>query len=125
MRHELVLGVVVFLTTPAAQAQQGEDLREAAQNPIADLISVLFQNNTNFLLRACCFRSVQRFSRPLYLGWEQGRGPILGGCKFPQPTLDRFSQLPPGTFLSKSSPRNQRYLRPRSLGAGVSVCEVN
>ena len=25
-------------------AQQGEDLREAAQNPIADLISVPFQN---------------------------------------------------------------------------------
>ena len=25
-----------------------EDLREAAQNPIADLISVPFQNNTNF-----------------------------------------------------------------------------
>ena len=31
-----------------AHAQQGEDLREAAQNPIADLISVPFQNNTNF-----------------------------------------------------------------------------
>src|SRR5499427_4546519 len=48
MRHGLVLGVVVFLTTPAAQAQQGEDLREAAQNPIADLISVPFPNNSNF-----------------------------------------------------------------------------
>ena len=33
---------------PAAYAQQGEDLREAAQNPIADLISLPFQNNTNF-----------------------------------------------------------------------------
>jgi hypothetical protein len=31
-----------------AHAQQGEDLRDAAQNPIADLISVPFQNNTNF-----------------------------------------------------------------------------
>ena len=31
-----------------AHAQQGEDLRAAAQNPIADLISVPFQNNTNF-----------------------------------------------------------------------------
>ena len=31
-----------------ASAQQGEDLRDAAQNPIADLISVPFQNNTNF-----------------------------------------------------------------------------
>jgi len=34
--------------TSIAHAQQGEDLREAAQNPIADLISVPFQNNTNF-----------------------------------------------------------------------------
>jgi hypothetical protein len=32
----------------SAHAQQGEDLREAAQNPIANLISVPFQNNTNF-----------------------------------------------------------------------------
>src|SRR6516162_7185127 len=39
---------VLLLATSAAQAQQGEDLREAAQNPIADLISVPFQNNTNF-----------------------------------------------------------------------------
>ena len=29
-------------------AQQGESLREAAQNPIGDLISLPFQNNTNF-----------------------------------------------------------------------------
>jgi hypothetical protein len=34
--------------TSVAHAQQGEDLREAAQNPIADLISLPFQNNTNF-----------------------------------------------------------------------------
>src|SRR4029079_8843313 len=34
--------------TTVAHAQQGEDLREAAQNPIADLISVPFQDNTNF-----------------------------------------------------------------------------
>jgi len=32
----------------AAHAQQGEALREAAQNPIADLISLPFQNNTKF-----------------------------------------------------------------------------
>src|SRR5262249_45511247 len=31
-----------------ARAQKGDDLREAAQNPIGDLISVPFQNNTNF-----------------------------------------------------------------------------
>jgi len=39
---------LLVTATSAAHAQQGEDLREAAQNPIADLISVPFQNNTNF-----------------------------------------------------------------------------
>jgi hypothetical protein len=38
----------ILVATTVAHAQQGEDLREAAQNPIADLISVPFQNNTNF-----------------------------------------------------------------------------
>jgi hypothetical protein len=44
--------LVAFITnlgaTSIGHAQQGEDLREAAQNPIADLISLPFQNNTNF-----------------------------------------------------------------------------
>ena len=39
---------ILLATTMVVHAQQGEDLREAAQNPIADLISVPFQNNTNF-----------------------------------------------------------------------------
>src|SRR5262249_35790265 len=42
------LTVAVLIATSAAYAQQGEDLREAAQNPIAVLISLPFQNNTNF-----------------------------------------------------------------------------
>jgi hypothetical protein len=42
--------VMLAIAIPA-HAQQGEDLREAAQNPIADLISVPFQNNTNFDIR--------------------------------------------------------------------------
>lgn len=37
-----------LITNPAAYAQEGDALREAAQNPIASLISVPFQNNTNF-----------------------------------------------------------------------------
>jgi len=47
---KLAVGALALLVmaTSAADAQQGEDLREAAQNPIADLISVPFQNNTNF-----------------------------------------------------------------------------
>jgi hypothetical protein len=47
---KLAVGAFALLVTAttAARAQQGEDLREAAQNPIADLISVPFQNNTNF-----------------------------------------------------------------------------
>ena len=44
----VVLTVAVLIAISSAYAQQGEDLREAAQNPIADLISVPFQNNTNF-----------------------------------------------------------------------------
>jgi hypothetical protein len=44
----LALTVAIPIATSAAYAQQGEDLREAAQNPIADLISLPFQNNTNF-----------------------------------------------------------------------------
>ena len=44
----LALTVAVLTATSAVHAQQGESLREAAQNPIADLISLPFQNNTNF-----------------------------------------------------------------------------
>ena len=49
-RTSIRLGLMatVLIATSAAYAQQGEDLREAAQNPIADLISLRFQNNTNF-----------------------------------------------------------------------------
>src|SRR4029077_6040775 len=43
-----VLTATMLVATSIAYAQQGEDLRDAAQNPIADLISVPFQNNTNF-----------------------------------------------------------------------------
>src|ERR1044071_10205515 len=39
---------ILLVATSGAYAQQGEDLRDAAQNPIADLISLPFQNNTNF-----------------------------------------------------------------------------
>ena len=47
---KLAVGALALLVTAtsAAHAQQGEDLREAAQNPIGDLISLPFQNNTNF-----------------------------------------------------------------------------
>ena len=38
----------ILAATPGAYAQEGESLRDAAQNPIADLISLPFQNNTNF-----------------------------------------------------------------------------
>lgn len=44
----VVASVVALGATSVARAQQGENLREAAQNPIADLISVPFQNNINF-----------------------------------------------------------------------------
>src|SRR4029079_15800410 len=44
----LVSSIMNLGGTSVPHAQQGEDLREAAQNPIADLISLPFQNNTNF-----------------------------------------------------------------------------
>jgi hypothetical protein len=49
-RQAALLAALLMMLAIAipAHAQQGEDLREAAQNPIADLISVPFQNNTNF-----------------------------------------------------------------------------
>jgi hypothetical protein len=43
-----VLKAATLMAMSAAYAQQGEDLRAAAQNPVGDLISVPFQNNTNF-----------------------------------------------------------------------------
>src|SRR5262245_49669078 len=50
---KIAIGLAVLVTALAsmgssARAQKGEDLREAAQNPIGDLISLPFQNNTNF-----------------------------------------------------------------------------
>lgn len=47
MRMAFLIAVLP-ISMPAAYAQQGDALREAAQNPIADLISLPFQNNTNF-----------------------------------------------------------------------------
>jgi hypothetical protein len=50
--HRSVIAAIAtaatILAATSAYAQQGEDLRDAAQNPIGDLISLPFQNNTNF-----------------------------------------------------------------------------
>ena len=43
-----VLTAATLMAATAAFAQSSGDLRQAAQNPVADLISVQFQNNTNF-----------------------------------------------------------------------------
>ena len=61
---KLAVGALALLVTAtsAAHAQQGEDLREAAQNPIGDLISLPFQNNTNFDIG----RHRQHAERPQY-----------------------------------------------------------
>ena len=40
------LTATMLVAMSTAYAQQGEDLRAAAQNPVGDLISVPFQNNT-------------------------------------------------------------------------------
>ena len=44
----IVTATAILAATSGAYAQDGENLREAAQNPIGDLISLPFQNNTNF-----------------------------------------------------------------------------
>ena len=43
-----ILVAATLTAAPAAFAESGGDLRQAAQNPVSDLISVQFQNNTNF-----------------------------------------------------------------------------
>jgi hypothetical protein len=48
LKHVAGLMATLLMVMPGAHAQQGDNLREAAQNPIADLISLPFQNNTNF-----------------------------------------------------------------------------
>jgi hypothetical protein len=48
LRQLGLASLAVFALCTDARAQQGDDLREAAQNPVADLISLPLQNNTNF-----------------------------------------------------------------------------
>jgi len=45
----LIASILILLSTQAA-AQSAEELARAAQNPVASMISVPFQNNTNFNL---------------------------------------------------------------------------
>ena len=48
-KKDFGLAVAAVATVGAAlSAWAGDDLRQAAQNPVADLISLPFQNNTNF-----------------------------------------------------------------------------
>ena len=45
-----ILIICLFIITNVVQADEEEDLAKQTQNPVADLISVPFQNNTNFNL---------------------------------------------------------------------------
>jgi len=44
----LLVAATLLAVTPAHADMSAEDLAKAAQNPIGNLISVPFQNNTNF-----------------------------------------------------------------------------
>src|SRR6476661_11265691 len=44
----MLAGAAVATVGTALSAWAADDLRQAAQNPVADLISLPFQNNTNF-----------------------------------------------------------------------------
>src|SRR5215813_10742239 len=48
MRQSLALAVLIFAVVSPAWAQEARELAKQAQNPIASLISVPFQNNFNF-----------------------------------------------------------------------------
>src|SRR6056300_216886 len=50
MKHILVIGIFCLLICNSAIAaeQSTQDLAKASQNPVANLISLPFQNNTNF-----------------------------------------------------------------------------
>ena len=48
IRLAVAMATTLLIGTSAGYAEEGDNLREAAQNPIGDLISLPFQNNTNF-----------------------------------------------------------------------------
>jgi hypothetical protein len=56
-----------------------------------------------------------------YSGLVACNGAVFGisGCEPPQPISDDSSQRPPGTFLNKSSPRDQSSSRPPQLPPGT------
>ena len=86
--------ITLLIAISSAHAQQGEDLREAAQNPIADLISVPFQNNTNFDIG----HTGQRTERPQHpTGLSHPPQCELESDHPPDPSGDRPTALSLGT----------------------------
>jgi hypothetical protein len=90
----IVLGAALTASS-AAYAQQGEDLREAAQNPIADLISVPFQNNTNFDIGRTDHTQNVLNIQPVY--------PIQLGPNWPDHPPDPASDLSTALLLRKGA----------------------
>ena len=66
------LTATMLVAMSTAHAQQGEDLREAAQNPIADLISVPFQNNTAFLAEVLGLSAPKRWGPFVVVAADNG-----------------------------------------------------
>ncbi|MDA9981874.1 transporter [Gammaproteobacteria bacterium] len=103
----------LLLTTGAAHAQEQSesDLAKAAQNPIANLISLPFQNNTNFNFgpteKTQNILNIQPVY-PITLGenWNLITRTILPVISQPLPDGDRKNGLGDTVFTGFFSPRN-------------------
>ena len=106
-----VISLLLSTETTHAQDSSESDLAKAAQNPIANLISLPFQNNTNFNFgpteKTQNILNIQPVY-PITLGenWNLITRTILPVVSQPLPDGDRKNGLGDTTFTGFFSPRN-------------------
>ena len=103
IRLAVAMATTLLIGTSAGYAEEGDNLREAAQNPIGDLISLPFQNNTNFGIGHSDHTQNVLNIQPVYPvhlnpDWNLITRPILPVIYQP-----RFSPAESYTLLSKNS----------------------